>query len=339
MRLFELGLLLALLSCGGSDAQCVVDTDCDLFQRCSAAHCVPVGDYDGGTSGRDAALDGHRADDSGPSDGGTARVGTGTVLASSTPLDIAGTDASTWIFSASFVRDDAASTGVTCSISPADGCSVTDCTVAPPPADGGMPADAGVDAGTPTFDHAGEISTSGATMPLLLMPGADGLYTPASGTGLLFTDGMTLTYAAVGDAIPAFGGSIASPSSVTITAPSFAAGTITADRSIDLPLAWTSAAAAPGTLVASLSATEFPPDGGSRTITIVCELDGSGASGVVPAAALALLPDAASGSISFLTRSSLRTSAGAGAWEVTLEATVTATSDANAPAIGALSVP
>jgi hypothetical protein len=316
----------------------VIDTDCELFMRCSSGRCVPLGDFDGG---RDAGRVDAQIADGAIVDSGPTRVGTGVVSAASIPLDPGGMDFSTWFFSATFTRDDAIGPGTPCTTEDfGGGCALTVCMTPPPPADGGMPVDGGVvaDAGMPVLDHAGMVSVSGATMPLQVTPGADGLYTAQTGTGLLFTDGATLTYAAVGDEVPTFGGNISSPGRLNITAPSFVTIPIPIDRAMGLGITWTMAGTAdPGTLVVTLSAVEIPAAGGFNSYQIVCEAPGTSGSTSVPSAALMRLPAAATGSISFQTRSSLVTTPLG--WEVTLVATATSTSDQSGSASAAITVP
>ncbi|MCS6799681.1 MAG: hypothetical protein NZ898_14405 [Myxococcota bacterium] len=59
-----------LAACGGSDAQCVIDTDCPLFQRCERNRCIALGPTDAGRreGGLDASVEGGRTD--GPVDDG-----------------------------------------------------------------------------------------------------------------------------------------------------------------------------------------------------------------------------------------------------------------------------
>jgi hypothetical protein len=49
------GSVLLVAACSGTDAECVIDTDCPLFQRCARQKCVSVG---GGPAPRDAGREG-----------------------------------------------------------------------------------------------------------------------------------------------------------------------------------------------------------------------------------------------------------------------------------------
>jgi hypothetical protein len=326
-------LLIPVAACGGSDAQCVIDTDCPLFNRCMAQQCVPIG------GGGDAAMDSSVPMDSSPGDSaptdsavdtGPTIVGSGTVTVSQTPLPMAMTSHS---LSAGFARD----TGMAspCTVTEAAPCTITECVTAPP-MDAGV-SDAGMgDASTPTIPHAGQINVSGGMVDLMITPGMDGTYPPATGTGLVYSGGETLNVTAAGDEVPAFAQSVTAPNTVTVSSPSVAAGTIAIDRAMDLAVTWTDGAA--GEVIVRLTGFEMPMSGGTRSVSLACTFDGAGGTGTVPASALGNLPGGgASGSFSVETSAS--TEVMASGWLVTISASSIARGDTGGAASAATTYP
>jgi len=333
---------IGLTGCGGDDPDCVIDTDCPLFQRCQAGACVDLGALDGGG---DAAVDAARPEggmDSGPDDDGGVDAGppverTGTVVASQTPMTTPET--SPFSFSASF-EETTDGGDADCTSSEADPCRITECTVEVPMAmDGGVPMDAGMDAGPmdagPTADagameapNAGIISLSGGAMDLVLSPMADGTYDSRTGTGLLWNEGDALVFNGAGDAVPAFTETLTGPGLVTVSAPSFMSPPLSVDRTTTLSLTW-SGGSMPGEVHVLLTGSEMT-DGTMRSVTVDCAYDGASGAGDVPAEALGALPSGAGGSLAVGTAA--QTTVDAGDWNVTVRAQSVARADTGSPA-------
>jgi hypothetical protein len=326
-------LFIPLVACGGSDAQCVIDTDCPLFNRCMAEQCVPIG------TSTDAAMDSSVPTDSSPGDSapadsamdtGPTIVGTGTVVVSQSPLPMAMFSHS---LSASFARD----TGMAgpCTVTEGTPCTVTEC-VTEPPMDAGV-GDAGMgDASPPTIPHAGQISVSGGMVDLMVTPGMDGTYPPATGTGQLYAGGETLNVTAAGDEVPAFAQSVTAPNTVTVSSPSVASGTISVDRSAELSVTWTDGTA--GEVTVRLTGFETTMAGGSRTVSLACTFDAASGSGTIPPTTLGDLPGSgATGSFSVETAAS--TDVMASGWLVTINASATARGDTGGAASAATTYP
>ncbi len=327
-------LLLPLTAaCGGSDAQCVIDTDCPVFNRCMAEQCVPVG-------GGDAAVDTGVPTDSGPPDGspmdsaadtGTPVLGTGTVALSQTPLPM---DAASYAATAAFVRDSATPSG--CTTTDGTACTITEC-VTSPPMDGGV-GDAGMgDAGIPTAPHAGAISITGAATAIDLVPGMNGIYPAATGTTMLYTGGETLSFTATGDEVPAFARTLTAPETVNVTSPSVMMGLLSLNRAADLNVTWGATSSATDVIV-RLSGFEMPMTGGSRTVSLACTFDGTSGMGTVPAADLGNLPGGgASGSFSVET--SVSDQLMAGGWNITVVASALGRGDTGGAATAGTTYP
>jgi hypothetical protein len=284
---------------------------------------------DTGTPPGDAAVDTSVTD--GSADTGSPLRGTGTVSVTQTPL---ADGMATHAMTAAFAPTGGASFG--CTTTEVSPCSIFEC-ITEPPMDAGMPDAAVTDASLPTQPHAGTIDLGGALIPLSIVPGSDGVYPPATGSGFVFSGGETLNITAGGADVPAFAQSLTAPPPVTVTAPSFLAGSLTIDRATDFSFAWTVGGTAPDTVAVTLAAFELPPAGGSRSVTLTCTFAGMSLSGVVPASVLENLPAGATGSVAIDTRGSAGVTAGE--WAVTVNASNGAVSDTGAAATTSATFP
>ena len=332
-RVSLLLLLPLFAACGGSDAQCVIDTDCPLFNRCSAQQCVPVGGDAGVDTGTptDSSVDTSVTDTG--MDSGPGMVGSGNVTVSQTPLPMMMASHS---MSAGFARTGGASICTTTEGSP---CVVVECVTAPP-MDAGMPDAGMMDAGdaSVTAPHAGQVDLTGGLVDLTITPGGDGIYPPATGTGFVYSGGETLNVAAAGDEVPAFDESVSAPFPIVLTEPSLVTVPIAIDRTMDFTLNWTTDEPAPGDAVVTLTGFEVPPEGGSRSVTLSCTFDGGTANGTIPSSALMNLPGGgATGSFSVATRST--TDVTTDGWTVTVNALYGAVGDTGGPASATTTYP
>lgn len=160
-----------------------------------------------------------------------------------------------------------------CTISQMAGCIITQC-------QGG---DGGVDGG-PTWFGAGDVTIAGGELPdggVTLQQAQDGyLYDPAS---LFFGDGDSLTVAASGGAVPAFGPvTLVAPGAITLTAPvPNGQGTFVVPTAQDLSVTWTGGE--PGAQVSF----EVLASAGNTLAVANCTWDASNAMATIPSAALA----------------------------------------------------
>ncbi|MBW2460228.1 MAG: hypothetical protein JRH11_01195 [Deltaproteobacteria bacterium] len=339
MRFFValLVLLPALLpaaACGGSDAQCVIDTDCPLFNRCMAQQCVPLGggDPDSGIADSGVMMDSSTMDSSTPdagSDSGTPELGRGAVQLVQTPNPVMATHTMSATFTA---------TGGTegCTITDLSPCVMTECIFAPPPvSDGGTPDAGMVDAGPPSFPSAGVITTTGGAVDVSVTPEADGNYPITSGVGLVFNGGETLTMTAAGDAVPAFSGNVPAPYAITVSAPSFMSPPLSIDRTMDFTVTWTSVEAEPGVVTVVLNGSGPYMVTGARTVSLLCTFPGADGTGTILASHLANLPTSIlggpDGSLAIATSNLQRITASG--WTVDLTASLIATSDTGNPTL------
>lgn len=317
------------LACGGSDAQCVIDTDCPLFNRCMDEQCVPVGGGDVDSSTDSGPVDSGTVDSSTPdtgTDAGTPEIGRGAVQLVQTPNPVMATHSMRAVFTAVGVSDD-------CVITDLDPCILTECTRTPPAvgdagiADGGLP-----DAGTPSFPSAGMITTTGGLIDVSVTPGADGLYPVTGGVGPVFGGGESLTMTALGEGIPAFSGNVVAPGSISLTAPSLMTTPLSIERSADLTFTWTAGPTDPGLVIALLSGSETDGAGVSRDVALSCAFGGSGTSGTILASHLANLPGGgASGTLTVVSANIERVTASG--WMIDLSASLVATADTGNPAL------
>ncbi|RLB53072.1 MAG: hypothetical protein DRJ42_12930 [Deltaproteobacteria bacterium] len=331
--LFPLLVLLVLLpavACGGSDAQCVIDTDCPLFNRCMDQQCVPLGggDTDSGTADSGVTDSGTR-DSSTPDtgvDSGTPALGRGTVHLLQTPNPVMATHTMSAVFTTVGTSD-------VCTVTDLSPCIMTECLFAPPPStDGGTPDAGMVDAGTPSFPSAGMITTTGGMVDVSVTPAANGLYPTTNGVGLVFDGGETLTMTAAGEGIPAFNGNVPAPYSVTVSEPTFMSPPLSIDRGADLTVTWTSVETEPGIVAVVLTGSGAFMVTGTRSVTLACTFPGADGTGSILASHLANLPGGgATGSLTIGTTNIERiTESG---WTVDLTASLIGTSDTGNPAI------
>lgn len=158
---------------------------------------------------------------------------------------------------------------------------------------------------------AGTITVTGATVPVSIPPGTNGVYPGYQATQALFNGGETLTVAASGAEVPAFMKSVTAPGKATITSPAKpASGSpyLMVNRAAGFSLTWTGGGS--GKLMVSLFG------GTNQTTRVTCKFDASAGTGMIPAAALMTLP---AGNGGFAMAAITETSVTSGDWGVTLE--------------------
>ncbi len=263
---------MAVSGCGGSDAQCLIDTDCPLFQRCAQSACVPVDLPGGPITRRDAGLD----DGGQREDTGAPESRAGTIVATNSAVG------PSYTLSATFRRTDPG-----CDVADSGPCVATRCP----------------ESAVTMVPEAGMISVEGSsvTPSPSIAPDANGFYSPAMGAMLLWDPDPGAARSEVslqatgGDRGPAgfepspFTLTMTGPEQVTLSAPDFAAPF---SRS-GVTFMWSPAASSP--VVVTLSSTA-----GGFTTTAVCSYSGN--SGTVPNEVLAALTGAMA-TVSVVTRS------------------------------------
>jgi len=302
-----LGLVALLgLSAGcGSDAECVIDSDCPrLAQRCEANRCVPLGGLrdlgtadmgDGGVRDgavRDGATDGAAGDagDAGPVDAGPSATRVGFVLAQSS---------STGGFVIAAFDETPAGDPARCTTRDEGPCVISVCET-------GMDTSVARTAGTVTV-------TSGDQM-IALDPGMDGRYPASTLSMQLFGPGAPLSVSATGDmdgGVPAFTGMVTSASPATLTTPTVSDGTpLSVPTGADFTLAW-SAGGPTGEVEVNLNGTTS--DG--KNVSARCRFGVTTFGGTIPAAALSDFPAGSSGGYQIFTVNESALTPGDG-WEV-----------------------
>jgi hypothetical protein len=277
--------LAALLGLGtgcGSDAECVIDSDCPaLAQRCEANRCVPLGEPrdlgtpdmgDGGERDgavRDGSTDGS-TDDGGPADAGPSATRVGVVLAQSS---------STGGFVIAAFDETPAGAAPRCATREEGPCLVSVC-------------ETGV--GSSVARTAGTVTVTSGEQMIALTPDMDGRY-PASPLSMqLFGPGAPLSVSATGDmdgGVPAFTGMVTSASPATLTTPAISDGTpLSVPAGADFALAW-SAGGPTGEVEVNFNGTTS--DGKSASAR--CRFGVTTFGGTVPAAALRDFPAGSSG--------------------------------------------
>ncbi|MCB9616607.1 MAG: hypothetical protein H6722_29580 [Sandaracinus sp.] len=256
------------------DPACVIDTDCDIGEYCSTEQrCEIVGGMvDAGERDAETPMDAGTPDAGadGGVDSGPEQIGTGSVVATSTPSSYS-------VFASFALRGAASSCTVT---EPSAECVLTVC---PPPMmveDAGMPDAGMVDAGMPVAPHAGVITIGGgATETVTLTPGADGLYPAATSAAMALwpNSDAILTVMGAGDEVPMFGVTLAGPDAVVLMAPMPGSVPVASD----LAVTWTGSS--PGDVVVSMSAIR------EGTVTVECRFEPSAGMGSVPTAALSAM--------------------------------------------------
>jgi len=290
----------------------------------------------GSSGGSSSGSSGSSGSSSGSTDGGSSSGGTvKTGLLSATQITIvAGSQTiySTSLF-ATFIAASAGSSGgggnSPCTTTTEGSCKVTDCTFATSdagPTDAGPRPDAGPapDAGPVMADNAGVLTIKGgklAAAGVTLSPGANGAYSPTTGSTQIFAGGDTVTVDAVGAQVPAFSGkALQTPNDIVLTSPTFDTAAKTSfPRDADLNVAWTGG----GTGNLNVNVTSIRS--GTRSVTIACTFGASGGTGVVPTAALSKLDQTDGttvfGSISIQPQNSVPFTSGD--WNVTFTTTAT----------------
>lgn len=323
--------------------QCVVDTHCDIGERCEDGRCVELGGADAGddTGPADAGMDGavDSGMDSAPVDSsvdtGPALDRVGVVVAESDQVDIGtGTAVPQYSVAAFFSESEPSA----CADVTEGACKVTVCPDETPPVmdggvgdggmgDGGMGdggvGDAGMDAGDaammdaeppPPAPNAGPINVNGGVLPVTLTVQPDGTYLPASAALMLWSDGMTtMQFMAAGADVPAFNVVQTSTQPVSITAPDLGAVPLLVTRSADMPLTWSGPS--PGNVVVRLRWRDMAPS--TANTTIECSFPVADGSGSIPAAALGMLPAGSVGTFQVTVENPL-TVDGTAPWDVTV---------------------
>jgi hypothetical protein len=158
-----------------------------------------------------------------------------------------------------------------------------------------------VDSGHIQLGDVGQITISGGQAPVTLASSGSGDYSAAlNSNGLIFLGGETLKFAAAGNTLPAFSGTVRAPKPLVVTQPAFAvapwrhpftdAGAINdageqfprVDRTTPWNFAWTDNSA--GSVVVLVS-----PGNSVEGTYVSCTFDSTGMHGEVPAAVLARL--------------------------------------------------
>jgi hypothetical protein len=284
VRSLSLGLFAVLgWSAGcGSDAECVIDSDCPaLAQRCEANRCVPLGEPrdlgtpdmgDGGVRDgavRDGATDG-AAGDAGAPDAGPTATRVGIVLAQSS---------STGGFVLAAFNETPAGVTPLCTTREEGPCTVSVC-------------ESGV--GPSVAKAAGTVTVTSGEQMVALEPDMEGRY-PASPLSMqLFGPGAPLSVSATGDmdgGVPAFTGMVTSASPATLTMPAITDGTpLSVPAGIDYALAW-SAGGPTGEVEVNLNGTT----GDGKNVSARCRFGVTTFGGTIPAAALSDFPAGSSG--------------------------------------------
>jgi len=138
-----------------------------------------------------------------------------------------------------------------------------------------------------TLASAGTLTVSGGSAPVVLQPSQllSGQYEIVSGDDASFEDGASVGASATGDRVPAFTApAIPVPEAIVVSGdrPSI-------DFSKDFPVAWVDGGPHGNVVV------EIVTDGGDRNVHLSCTFDATAHQAIVPAAALAHLPDCPSG--------------------------------------------
>jgi hypothetical protein len=167
-----------------------------------------------------------------------------------------------------------ASFGVTaCPRTVVDGCNVYVC---PAPPDGGAPVPGSMPA-------AGTLRITAGMQTIMLAPQPDGSYVRATGAMMLWQGGESISFSAMGQAVPAFAGAVIAPSALTLMTPTLpAAGThLVVSRSTPLGLSWSGQSA--GNVRAELQTAD-------GLTTIYCSFPASAGTGTVSTRVLGNLP-------------------------------------------------
>jgi hypothetical protein len=278
----------------------------------------------GGGGGGNGAGDGGAAGQAGSGAAGAAASSLfGLIAISQTVTEfVPGSKITSYSAVADFTKPtDAAPTESPCVVSmEAEGtCQLVACSVDDPSGGAGSGGAAG-GAGAPTYLHesAGDITIGGLLAPITLTPKADGSgYAPAFAQMAAWDGTQTAQIAAVGDVIPAFSTSVATPTSITFTKPvAGAVGTALAvKRTEDFVVAWDQATNA----TVKVSFTSVKKVGGKQdSTTMSCRFDGSTLSATIPATTMGKLVD---GTGSILVASGTAGKVAAGEYEVNVELT------------------
>jgi hypothetical protein len=177
-----------------------------------------------------------------------------------------------------------------CTVTQMGMCMATRCTIG-----------AGGPGQTSTAVSAGNITVSGAQLATaaVLMPGMNETYSSPNVTTRVFNGGDMLTIQGSGDpaGVPAFNGMVTAPSDITLSAPVFTSGQpLALNRSIDLPIHWTTAAGMPtGNVVVHLYSSG---QGVSGDVKCAFPINSAGGMAVVPTGILSTIPPTAAGDTS-----------------------------------------
>jgi hypothetical protein len=175
--------------------------------------------------------------------------------------------------------------GGSCSNASYGACNVQTCDSGTPTTDGGLAI---------TYTDSGPVAISGVQVnngTMTLTPGGYG-YVTVSGAVALFNGGTTVRWVAPGNANggPAFDVSLVAPTAVQITAPAFVQGKVSASTTQDLAVTWS------GTPTSAVTA-QLAAGVAGHSVVARCSF--TGASGVVPAAAISAV-GAAGGTASIM---------------------------------------
>jgi hypothetical protein len=143
-------------------------------------------------------------------------------------------------------------------------------------------------------------------MPLTLTPNAVMSYETFVTASPLFAGGETVTFAAAGDGVPSFSGSVKMPGKATITAPAKPPQSLIVNRGADYTVSWTGGGS-------GLIQVAFQSELADRRL--FCRFDASAGSGTIPKEALATLHAGGGG---YAMAAIARTTVGAGDYGVEL---------------------
>lgn len=156
----------------------------------------------------------------------------------------------------------------------------------------------------------GVITIAGGAAPVSLSPLADGTYDVVTQSTSLWSGGETLTVSSTGGDVPAFNGAVGAPMRVTVTSPATDVADWKLARGEDLTLTWTGGSGGEVVVLFGTMATEDPNE-------VECHFQASAGQGVVPTAALEMLP---AGDGYFSVASRHVTPLAAGTWSVRVKA-------------------
>lgn len=205
----------------------------------------------------------------------------GTMEVISTPVS--------WSGGASFYTGMVPTTSPQCTYTSVGACTAAHCTIAT--------ADGGTTSAPYTLVSAGDVAVAvGSMAPIAFAAQPGNFYVaPGSNAQPLFSGGETLTFTTSGSVAPASTTTVQAPAPPTLTTPA-QAPPYTLSRASDFPFAWTGGG--PGLFAVSVQTNPGSITPGTPFGSVRCSFAISDGSGVIPSAALSVLP-AGSAMVSF----------------------------------------